>query len=224
MEDYDDEGCERVKEEPSFLNLDPAIKDIEWKENLYPIEVHLHGEINSDSVSEFETTFREAQRSGQKEIPLVIHSVGGDMYDALKIVDLILTSAVPVTTIVRGAAMSAAVMIFSCGEQRIIGPHASIMIHSVHTGYMGGKLGDVKVETQEMERLTELMAKILSDNTGKQKGFFLKKFSSNTDCYMSPEEAIKCNLATQIGDARLRTSVTVNSAIEVIPYKKRKRR
>ena len=75
-----------TKEELSFLDLDSRLADVEWRDGLFPIEVHLTGEINAESASELETRFREAQRSGQKEIPLVIQSEGGCMYSALKIV------------------------------------------------------------------------------------------------------------------------------------------
>ena len=64
-----------VKEEPSFLKLDNSLSEVEWKDGLFPIEVHLVGEITADSVSELETKIREAQRSGQKEIPLVIDTI-----------------------------------------------------------------------------------------------------------------------------------------------------
>lgn len=60
-------------------------------------------------MSELETKIRDAQRSKQKEIPLVIQSEGGSLYDSLKVVDLIELSPIPITTIIRGYAMSAAV-------------------------------------------------------------------------------------------------------------------
>lgn len=222
--DDDDNSSTFVKEESSFLTLDPSLSEVEWKDGLFPIEVHLVGEISTDSVSELETKFREAQRSGQKEIPLVIQSEGGSMYDALKIVDLILTSSVPVTTIIRGYAMSAAVMLFSCGKTRVIGPHASLMIHNVSSTFIEGKLADIKVESKEMERLNDEMCAIMSENTGKPKNYFKKRLEKNTDVYMSPTEALKCNLATHIGDARLNTNIVVNSSIDIVEYNVAKRR
>lgn len=222
----DDEGTEltTTKEECSFLELPPNLTDVTWKEDLYPIEVHLTGDINSDSVCELETSFREAQRSGQTTIPVVIQSGGGDMYDALKIVDLILTSPIEVITIVRGYAMSAAVMIFSCGSRRIIGPHASLMIHPVSTTYFQGRCKDMKVETKEIERLQDLYCQIMSENTGKAIKFFKERLEKNHDVYMSPDEAKECGIATDIGDGRLVTKVSVSTTLEFVPYNKKRRR
>ena len=138
-------------------------------------------------------------------------------------VDLILTSNIPVTTICRGYVMSAATLLFSCGVRRVIGPHASVMIHAVSTTGMEGRLADVKIETQEMQRLTDVMAEIMAENTGKRKDFYKKQLVKNTDIFLSPTDALKCNLATHIGDARLNTKVIVNTSIDIVPYKKRKR-
>lgn len=224
MDDLDDtQSSGTTKEEPSFLTLHPSVADVEWKEGLFPIEVHLTGEINSESVSALETSFRDAQRSGQSEIPLVIQSEGGNIYDALKMVDLILTSNIPVTTICRGYCMSAATLLFSCGVRRVIGPHASVMIHAVSATMIEGRLADVKVESQEMQRLTDVMTEIMAENTGKRKDFYKKQLAKNTDIFLSPQEALKNNLATHIGDARLHTNITVDTSINIVPYKKRKR-
>ena len=57
-----DDECEvnTTKEEASFLELPKNLTDVTWKEDLYPIEVHLTGEINS-TRSANESSFREAQ-------------------------------------------------------------------------------------------------------------------------------------------------------------------
>ena len=223
MCDIDDDNNTMVKEEPSFVTLDPSLSEVSFKDNLYPIEIHLIGEINSESVSEFETKLREAQRSGQTEIALVLQSEGGNIYDAMKIVDLILSSEVDITTVVRGYAFSAASLIFSCGTNRIMGNHASIMIHSVSVDLFGGTMAEMKVESAEMERLTQRMCETMAANTGKRKDFYKKKLEDNRDLYLNAEEALKWNLATHIGDAKTETTISVDTKIRIVTSKKRKR-
>ena len=114
----DDEQDEPlVKTDPSFLELHPSLRGVQWKVEP-PVEVHITGEIDGKSVSELSTAFRKAQTSGQSIIPLVISSDGGSIYDIFKMVDIILTSETPVVTICRGYCMSAAALLFSCGEKR----------------------------------------------------------------------------------------------------------
>jgi len=222
MSDTEDTAPE-YKDEAGFVFLDKRLANVEWLD-AEPIEVHISGEITADSVNNFESSFREALRSGQDEIPVVIQSEGGSMYDALKIVDIILTSEVPVITIIRGYAMSAAVLIFSCGEKRVISPNSSIMIHSVSTTMFGGRTADLKVESVEVSRLNDSMCHIMAENTGKPKNFYKKRIEKNTDVYMSPPEAKKIGLATDIGDAQLKSTITVDTGIVITDFSRRRKR
>jgi ATP-dependent Clp endopeptidase proteolytic subunit ClpP len=219
----DSEDTPEHKDEAGFISLDPRLASVEWIEN-EPIEVHLTGEITADSVNKFETSFREALRSGQPELMVVIQSEGGSMYDALKIVDILLTCEKTVVTVIRGYAMSAAVLIFSCGEKRIISPNSSIMIHSVSSTMFEGRTADLKVESAEVSRLNDKMCHIMAENTGKPKNFYTRRIEKNTDIYMSPEEAKEIGLATDIGDAQLMSTVRVNTEISVRTYNKRRKR
>lgn len=223
MEDIEESSYTMVKEEPSFVTLDPSLAEVSFKDGLYPIEIHLIGEINSESASEFETKLQEAQRSGQSQIALIIQSEGGNIYDAMKIVDLILSSEVEVTTVVRGYAFSAASLIFSCGAERVMGEHASVMIHSVSVGAVGGTMAEIQVESEEMERLTKKMCLVMSENTNQRKDFYTKKLRGNRDVYLDAKEALAWNLATHIGDAKTETVVSVNTGIKLVTNKKRKR-
>ena len=97
----DDDELTTVKEETGTIVLDPSIECIEFKDEMYPININIIGEINSTTASEFEDKLREAERSGQKEVAVIIQSEGGNVYDALKIVDLILTTHLQVITCVQ---------------------------------------------------------------------------------------------------------------------------
>ncbi len=219
----DDEEIESlVKTNPSFLNLHPSLHSVQWKVDL-PVDIHITGVIDGKSISELEEALNMAQRSGQTVIPLVISSDGGSIYDVFKMVDLILTSNIPIITICRGYCMSAAALLFSCGDKRIIGPHASIMIHSVSSSILEGRLADVQVESKEMQRLTDMMTALMAENTGRKKDYYKKQLQSNTDIFYNAETALNCNLATHIGDFRLTTHVNVESKVEIIKSNKRKR-
>ena len=220
MADSDTENDTSPKEEATFVQLDNALSSVEWKDG-FPLEVHLLGEITQQSASEFETSFKDAIRSGQEEIVVVIHSEGGCVYSASKIVDLIEMCPVPVHTVCRGSAMSAAAMIFSCGEHRVIGKHASLMIHAASTTVYG-KAMDVKIESKELERLTTQMCKVMAENTGQTPEFFQKRMDTNTDLYISPTEALELGLATHIGDIRLNTNISVHTSAEILTYRTKK--
>ena len=225
MSDDEDVVCTTTKEESTFLDLDPSLASVEWKDGLYPVEVHIAGEISSDSALSFETCFREAIKSGQEAIAIVLHSEGGCLYSAMRIVDLMQMAPEHITiyTVVRGMAMSAAAMIFCAGDERIMGPNASLMMHSASTCIFG-KSGDLEVESKEVKRLTDGMVKIMADGTGVKKRFFETKLSKNVDYYVSPTEALKAGICTFVGDIKLTTKITAETTAAFIEPRKKKRR
>ena len=94
------------KYEEAFLELDPALSSVEWVGENEPIEVHLSGEVDEESVDEFESNLRTAQMSQQEVIPVVINSTGGDVYSAAKIIDLLACCEQEIVTVVRGTAIA----------------------------------------------------------------------------------------------------------------------
>ena len=212
------------KYEESFLNLDPSLSSVEWLDDNRPIEVHLSGEVDEESVDEFESNLRMAQMSKQGVIPVVINSTGGDVYSAAKIIDLLACCEQEIVTVVRGTAMSAAALVFSCGDRRIITPNSSVMLHSVSAFSAGGSTtAEMKVESEETDRLNQNMCEILDKNCGHRKGYFGKKIDNNLDHYLNADEAVACKLATEIGDVKLQTSIKVKTTLSILKPKKRKR-
>ena len=212
------------KYEESFVNVDPALSSVEWCDGNQPIEVHLSGDLDEDSVETFESNWRQALMSGQEVVVVVINSSGGDCYCCSKIIDLLDACDREVVTVVRGSAMSAAALVFSCGDRRIRTPNSSIMLHSVSTGISGGTTAEIRVDSEETDRLNSKMCDILDRNTGQQrKKYFSKLLNSNLDIYLNAKEALECNLATHIGDIKLTTDITVTTKLDIIKPKKRKR-
>ena len=211
------------KFEESFTEIDASLSSVDWVDENRPIEVHLTGEIDEESVDDFESNLRMAQMSGQEVIPIIINSTGGDCYCAHKVIDLLAACEQEIVTVVRGGAMSAAALIFSCGDRRVITKNSSIMLHSVSTGIHGGTTAEIRVDSEETDRLNSSMCELLDVNTGHRKGYFSKKMESNLDIFMDAEEAHKCNLASHIGDIKLTTQITVSTSLEIIKPKKRKR-
>ena len=80
-----------------------------------------------------------AHSTGQKVIPVVIDSYGGQVYSLMSMIAAIESAELPVATIVEGKAMSCGAVLLSFGEQgmRFADPHATVMIHDVSSGGYG---------------------------------------------------------------------------------------
>ena len=211
------------KYEESYVELDPSLACVEWKDECEPIEIYIEGEIDQENTSDFETNFRNALRSKQTVIPIIINSEGGCVYNATKIVDLLASCDKEIVTICRGAAFSAAALIFSCGDRRYVTPHSSLMLHSVSSLTEGGTVAELRCDVAEADRLNSSLCEIFDKNCGKRKGYFEKLLKNNIDVYMPPSIAIKHNLATEIADVRLTTRVDVVTELEVLKPIKRVR-
>ena len=211
------------KVETAYCVYEQNIESIEFREE--PCEVHITADINSDTVSEFEANFRQAIASGQPEISVVIHthSPGGCVYSAMKIVDIILSSPVPVTTCVRGMAMSAAVLIFSCGTRRVMSPHAGLMIHTVRSEMGEMTVSEMEIDLKETTRLNTLINQIMAKNCGLPLSYFKEVRDKNIDKHLSATQAKRDGICTDIGDVRLKTHIRCETTLDVVPPQKKKR-
>ena len=213
-----------VQQRPVPLDLPAAVQSVEFRQQ--PIALCVSGEVCSDMAMEFDEAFQNAIASGQTEVIIYIHSDGGCVYSGLKMCDTILLAPEHVTvhTVCQGSCMSAAALIWTCGNTRTMQPNASLMIHSVATSLFEGKTGDIAVESKELSRLTETMCRVMSENTGVNIKFFKTKMEKNVDIYLSAHDAFEQKLCTHIGDVRMRATVSLTaSPTFTAPRKKRKR-
>ncbi len=189
----------------------PQIKEFELKSNPIIITVN---KFDEDAARDFRNKMSIAQDTGQKVVPVLIDSYGGQVYSLLSMIASIRESKLPVATIVQGKAMSCGAILFSFGEQghRYIDPDATVMIHDVSAGQFG-KVEELKANAAESTRLNEKVYKMMAVNIGKKEDFFTKKIheKGHADWYLDPEECKKIGLANHIRVPHL----SVNLKVEI---------
>ena len=204
-----------MRTEPASLTLPASVEDVAWRGENAPLMISVSGEIDEEGADKFDAHFEEALRTGQTVVPIVINSTGGSLYDAMRIVDTIRSSPVRVVTSVRGTAMSAAALIFSCGVQRVIAPNACIMLHGVSSGALTEHIHDLETDAAECRRMQNLLCSIMAENCGKHADHFRTRIESrNVDVYMSPDEAVESGLATCVGYVRFKAELSLTTAVE----------
>lgn len=192
------------------LSINEHIQHVKLR-NPNPGYICLTDEIDEESAIQFERHFRVLEHSPCEFIMIYIHSDGGCVYSALRIVDIMKSSEKRCVTVCSGCAMSAAALIFSQGELRFMSEIGTIMVHDASMGMSEGRLNDVEVEATELRRLTEQGYEMMSLNIGKKKNFFEKRMGkANVDAYISCAEAHKINLCTHIGIPQMKTRVDVS--------------
>lgn len=97
-------------------------------------------------------------------IKLHINSYGGSIFAAMSAVDTIVTSQVPVHSIIEGAAASAATLISVVCKKRYIKPHSHMLIHQLSTVFWG-KMNEFDDEMKNLNILMNLIKKIYKEHT-----------------------------------------------------------
>jgi ATP-dependent Clp protease, protease subunit len=194
-----------------YYNIDPSIKVRKTEDLLDNIPVVvLVNEFTEKSAKDFRNDFTKAVNTGQKIIPILIDSYGGQVYSLLSMVATIKSSPVPIATIATGKAMSCGSILFSCGSEgnRFIDSAATIMIHDV-SSWSHGKVEEIKSDAKEVERLNQYVYKLMASNVGKSENYFLDLVHdrSHADFYLTPQDCIKHNLANYIRTPSFKVSV-----------------
>lgn len=99
-------------------------------------EFYLSGDI--EPSDEYIQWFDLIRHAGENDvIKIYINSYGGDVFTAIQFMRVLEETSATVIMSVEGACMSAATMIFLCGESFEVSEHSAFMIHT----YSGGMIG-----------------------------------------------------------------------------------
>jgi ATP-dependent Clp protease, protease subunit len=173
-------------------------------------------EFSDEANVVFRQGFVQAERSGQTLIPIIVDSYGGEGTSLLYMLDLINSSKLPVATIGMGKIMSAGSFLLACGTKgyRYISPYASVMIHEGST-FANGKNSDLQSSAKEIERVNNLLMRILDNKCGKEPGYWMSvlKENKNADFYLTAEQALDCGLVDHIGTPRIDVKMSVETVL-----------
>lgn len=199
---YDDEGTGETKVSKKTTQEETQELPLRWKEALAQIDygfdvetssVLLFGDIADGTLYDLVLRIRAIlhmrdESRKNDSINLIINSDGGDVYEALGMIDFIQSLDVKVNTICRGRAMSAAALLLCAGTGiRAASKNSTIMFHEISSGIYG-KSSDMKANVQHTEKLEDILVGIIVENSNKDSAFWKDKILK--DYYLSPSEAL----------------------------------
>lgn len=129
------------------------------------------------------------------QIDVCISSGGGDMMVAMAMYDAIRGTKNKVRTVGLGNVGSAAVLLFAAGDERVLGPNASLFFHGTSV-YAEGSPKNVRTINIEMERVHQLYCSLIAKQSGMKDEEILK--FCEKEMYMSANDAVKYGIATGI--------------------------
>lgn len=132
-------------------------------------------------------------------INILLNSPGGDVIETLALIDYIQSQkdqGIKFNIIVRGAAMSAAALLLTCGTGvRAASKHSKIMVHQLST-IVVGKLSDVKSNAKFSEELENECNQLMADNSNMDKEYW--EGISSSDYFMSADKALELGIIDKI--------------------------
>ncbi len=195
-------------------DVDPKIKEVELRKQPVIIRVN---KFDEEAAKKFSLEMAAAHNSGQKVIPVVIDSYGGQVYSLMSMIAAIKHAELPVATIVEGKAMSCGAVLFSFGTDgyRFMDPNATVMIHDVSSMDFG-KVEELKAGAQEADRLNTIIYTMMAQNCGKKDDHFMKIVDKkkHADWFLDAQEAKKHNMAQHLRLPKFNIKVTVDIDFE----------
>jgi ATP-dependent Clp protease protease subunit len=162
----------------------------------------LIGEIEEENINEAIKwiIYENINPVSDRILTLYVNSQGGDLYEAMGLIDMIKTSRVPVRTIGYGSVMSAGFLIVASGYpgERYITRNCGIMCHQFSSIEEIGKYHDIKATRKEIDRLNKTMISVLKDSTGLDEKTIKTKLLPAHDVYMTAEEMLSYGAADHI--------------------------
>jgi ATP-dependent Clp protease protease subunit len=201
---YDEDMNNKLKPSKQKNVEDDDMKifsEIEYGVDIKDSIIYLHGDIQLGNLFDFISKVRiilsnRPEDKKQDPINLMLNTNGGDVYEALGIIDYIESLEVPVNIIARGRAMSAGAMILCCGTGiRAASKSTTIMVHEA-SAEIFGKSADIKANAEHIDELEEDFYKIMAIKTKQDEEFWRK--ACRKDYYMSAEKAKELGLIDEI--------------------------
>ncbi len=196
------QAVKTIMEEKSDSEDIKSINQVVQKKFLDERKIFLWGEVNDKSCRDVteRLLYLETTDPG-KEIILYLNSPGGSVDAGLAVFDTMKLISSPITVVVTAMAASmGSILLCAASEgQRLLYPHARVMIHQpLIGGQMMGAAVDINIYAQEMEKTREEINRILSKSSGQP----LEKVQKDTDrdFYMNAQETIDYGLADRIVD------------------------
>ncbi len=178
--------------------------DAEQRIDLRLLENSIHyldGEIDEDSIGAVVKwiLYENLDATKTKTLTLYINSTGGDLYQAFALIDIMRSSPHVIRTVAIGSCMSAAFLIFACGDkkERYASQNASFMCHQF-TESMDSKYHDLKATMKENDLCNQRMIDILKDVTGLAPSRIRSKLLPASDVYLSAQEVVDFGVADQV--------------------------
>jgi ATP-dependent protease ClpP protease subunit len=157
-------------------------------------EVFIYDELSPWGVTADEFV-RDLRQITNSKIDLHLHSPGGNAWDGIAIYQALKNHPAEVTVYVDSLAASAASFIAMAGKRRVIGPHATMMIHDA-AGLCWGNAADMAKTAEDLGRMSDNIAAIYASRAGTEVEPWRE--AMRTETWYTAQEAVAAGLMDEV--------------------------
>lgn len=132
-----------------------------------------------------------------KPIILNINSPGGHVDELIALVDMLESMPAPVITRAYGQVCSCGFVLFCIGDERYVGPNASLMYHEIAYG-IWGKDSEIKNYHDYTKKLQKRVDRLIVNKTGLTFKVLNEWKQHGYDKWLDAKEAVKLGIATDL--------------------------
>jgi ATP-dependent Clp endopeptidase proteolytic subunit ClpP len=187
-------------DEPMSIYKEPRF--LETVEN----RIYFYSEVDIDRILQLNRTIREegiellvrSKNLGFEEVPKIflhLFSYGGSIHAGFAGMDAILSSPIPVYTIIDGACASAGTFLSVVGKRRYIHKNAFILIHQL-SSFMWGKYEEMKDDMANIEKFMSLITRVYKQYTKMPAEKIIEILKR--DLWFDAEEALHYGLVDEV--------------------------
>ncbi len=138
-----------------------------------------------------------ASEDPDEPITVFFNSPGGSVQSGLAIYDTMQAISCPVRTVCVGMAASMAALLFVADDERLMMPHARVMIHDpLIAGGVGGSALELATVANNIMRTRQITAEVLARHTGHTVEEVLA--ITDHDAWFEAPEAVEWGLADRV--------------------------
>jgi ATP-dependent Clp protease protease subunit len=165
-------------------------------------------DISSESVKpviEWILHENHVRKKKYKELLLMICSNGGNLAEAFALIDVMMSSAIPIKTVGLGSIASCGLMVFLAGTsgRRTLTPNTSILSHQFSWGNHG-KAHELFATMKEFQLTEQRMIEHYKMSTGLDDDTIKEVLLPPQDVYLSAEEALRYRICDYVANLETR--------------------
>jgi ATP-dependent Clp endopeptidase proteolytic subunit ClpP len=167
-----------------------------------PAEICLFSGIGADETGEgitaqwFDAEFKAL--GNPAEVLVRINSPGGDVFTAEAIFTILAMSPAQITARIEGLAASAATLIAMAADRVEIASNGFMLIHEPYSGGAGGTADELRIASEDLQRLTDRYVEAYAKKTGQSQEDVLALMKENR--LLSAKEAVEFGLCDEVID------------------------